>query len=124
MKNSKTWLIIAGISGFAGVSLGAFGAHGLKDVLSAELLKSYNTGVFYHLIHTAAILAIALSSKTEFFKTAFFFLAGIILFSFSLYIYAITQIKLFAIITPLGGVSFLTGWALLIFDGIKTVKKR
>ncbi|MBT8378389.1 MAG: DUF423 domain-containing protein [Ignavibacteria bacterium] len=124
MKNNKTWIIIAGFSGFLGVALGAFGAHGLKDVLSSEMLETYKTGVFYHLIHAVAMLAIALSSKREFIKAAFFFFAGIVLFSFSLYIYSYTQVKVFAIVTPFGGVSFLIGWAFLIFEGIKRDKKK
>ncbi len=122
MKNSKIWVIIAGILGLAGVALGAFGAHGLKDILSAEMLGNYKTGIFYQLVHSVVILAIALSSKKEFLKSALFFFIGIILFSFSLYIYSYTQIKLFAIITPFGGVSFLIGWILLIFEGIRAVK--
>ena len=124
MKSTKILIIIAGLSGITGVALGAFGAHGLKDVLSPESLETYNTGVFYHLIHTIAILAIAFSSTQEFVKAAFSFLIGIILFSFSLYVYSYTELKLFAIITPFGGISFLIGWVLLIFEGIKSVKAR
>lgn len=122
MNNSKTWVIIAGFLGFVGVALGAFGAHGLKDMLSVEMLETYKTGIFYHLIHTVAILTIAFSSKDAFYKSAFFFLIGIILFSFSLYLYASTQVRLFAFITPVGGVSFLIGWAFLIFEGFKAFK--
>ena len=124
MNNTKTWIIICGFLGFAGVALGAFGAHGLTDVLSAEMLETFRTGIFYHLMHTVVIIAIVFSAKAAMHKSAFFFLAGIILFSFSLYLYSYTQIKLFAIITPFGGVSFLTGWVLLIFEGIRGVKNR
>jgi uncharacterized membrane protein YgdD (TMEM256/DUF423 family) len=122
MNISKTWIIICGFLGFAGVALGAFGAHGLKGVLSAEMLETYKTGIFYHLIHTVVITAIVFSSKAVMHKSALFFLTGVILFSFSLYIYSYTQIKLFAIITPFGGVSFLIGWILLIFEGVRAVK--
>jgi uncharacterized membrane protein YgdD (TMEM256/DUF423 family) len=124
MKNNKTWIIIAGFLGFAGVALGAFGAHRLKDVLSEEMIEIYKTGIFYHLVHTVVILAIAFYSKISFYKSAVFFLIGIILFSFSLYAYANTQIRLFALITPIGGVSFLMGWAFLIFEGFRTVKNK
>jgi uncharacterized membrane protein YgdD (TMEM256/DUF423 family) len=124
MKDIKTWIIIGGFLGFAGVALGAFGAHGLKDVLSTEMLETYKTGIFYHLVHSVVIIAIVFSSKVAMHRSAFFFLTGIILFSFSLYIYSYTQVKLFAIITPFGGVSFLIGWALLIFEGVKGVKNR
>jgi len=124
MNNIKTWIIICGFLGFAGVALGAFGAHGLKDVLSADMLDTYKTGIFYHLVHTVVIIVIVFSSKVAMQKSAFFFLTGIILFSFSLYLYSFTQVKLFAIITPFGGVSFLIGWVLLIFEGVKGVKNR
>jgi uncharacterized membrane protein YgdD (TMEM256/DUF423 family) len=124
MKDIKTWIIISGFLGFAGVALGAFGAHGLKDVLSAEMLDTYKTGIFYHLVHTVVIIAIVFSTKVAMQKSVFFFLTGIILFSFSLYLYSYTQVKLFAIITPFGGVSFLIGWVLLIFERVKGVKNR
>lgn len=124
MKSTKLWIIIAGAAGFTGVAIGAFGAHGLRNILSPESAKIYETGVIYHLIHAAAILAIALSGSTKFFKSALFFLIGIILFSFSLYLYAITQITGFAIITPFGGLSFLIGWLFLIIDGLKKENKQ
>jgi uncharacterized membrane protein YgdD (TMEM256/DUF423 family) len=122
MNNKKSWLIISGVAGFSGVALGAFGAHGLKDLLLPEMLENYRTGVFYHLIHAAVIAAIGISSSSRFYKAAFFFLAGIILFSFSLYVYAGSQLLLFAFITPIGGISFLIGWALLVYEGVKTIK--
>ena len=83
MKDIKTWIIIGGFLGFTGVLLGAFGAHGLKDVLSIEMLETYKTGIFYHLVHSLVIIAIVFSSKVIMHKSAFFFLTGIILFSFS-----------------------------------------
>jgi len=123
MKNTKVWIIIAGLAGFTGVTIGAFGAHGLKNIVSPESMEIYKTGVMYHLIHAVAILAIAICGNTKFFKSALFFLIGIILFSFSLYLYAVTQVIGFAIITPFGGVSFLVGWFLLIIEGWKNSKQ-
>lgn len=116
------WILIGGIFGFLGVALGAFGAHGLKDVLSPELLEVFRTGVFYQLIHTAAILTIGLTGITKFYRAALFFSFGIILFSFSLYLYTTTGIKQLAMITPFGGVSFLIGWLLVILSGISFIK--
>ena len=115
----KSKIIIAGTAGFIGVALGAFGAHGLKNSLTVEMLEIYKTGILYHLIHSVALLAIALFDKKEFSKAFYFILAGILLFSFSLYFYSITAVKIFALITPIGGVSFLIGWALIIWNGIK-----
>lgn len=98
-----------------GVGLGAFGAHGLKSVISPDMMDVYKTGVLYHLIHSIVILGIGFYGKEQLNKAAYFFLAGIILFSFSLYLLAITSITAFGFITPFGGVSFLIGWGMLIF---------
>jgi uncharacterized membrane protein YgdD (TMEM256/DUF423 family) len=119
MKDNKFWLIISGISGFLAVAFGAFGAHGLKSALSPEMMDLYKTGVLYHLIHSAVLLAISLKEDKRFYRSAFFFLAGIILFSFSLYLYALSGITAFAIITPFGGISLLIGWLLIIVRALK-----
>ena len=116
MKNY--WIITGGVSGFLAVALGAFGAHGLKDTLSPEMLEIFKTGVFYHLLHSIVIFVIGITGNRKFFKSALMFAIGIILFSFSLYLYSVTSIKTFAIITPLGGVSFLIGWLMVIISGI------
>lgn len=115
----KQLIIIAGISGFLAVALGAFGAHGLKNLLSGSMLETYKTGVLYHLIHSAVLAAIALSAADKLKKSFYFFAAGIILFSFSLYLYTITGISWLAMVTPFGGVSFLIGWIFLIVEGVK-----
>lgn len=120
MIDNKPLIIVSGISGFLAVSLGAFGAHILKDKISAELLSAFQTGILYHLIHTVVVLVIAINADNRFFKAAIFMITGIVLFSFSLYIYSITQIKLFVMITPLGGISFLAGWLMIIIEGMKT----
>lgn len=120
MKNY--WILIGGIFGFLGVALGAFGAHGLKNTLTPEMLEIFKTGVLYQLIHTAAILAVGLSGNKKLFKAALFFSIGIVLFSFSLYIYSVTGIKSLAMITPVGGVSFLIGWLIVIISGISYLK--
>ena len=100
--------------GFLGVALGAFGAHGLKSVIGPDLMDTYKTGVLYHLIHSVVILGIGLSKNQVLGKAAIFFLAGIILFSFSLYLLAITSISAFGFVTPFGGVCFLIGWGMLV----------
>ena len=115
----KKWVIIGGISGFLAVALGAFGAHGLKSQLSPEMLEIYKTGVFYQLIHSVVGLVLGLSAREKFNKSAIFFSIGILLFSFSLYLYSVTALMFFAYITPFGGVSLLTGWALVVYAGVK-----
>jgi uncharacterized membrane protein YgdD (TMEM256/DUF423 family) len=119
MNNQKIWIAAAGLIGFSGVALGAFGAHRLGDQISIEMLSIYKTGVLYHLIHSVAILAIAFYGNKLFYKSALMFVIGIILFSFSLYIYAQTSNTTFAMITPVGGIFLLIGWALIIFEGLK-----
>lgn len=119
---NKNWLIIAGISGFSGVALGAFGAHGFKDTLSPEMLEIYKTGVLYQLIHSVVLLALAHGAANKLEISKWFFLAGIILFSFSLYMYAVTENTFFALITPVGGVCFLIGWLYLVWTGLKKQK--
>ena len=107
--------------GFLGVAIGAFGAHGLKNILSPEMTSIFKTGVEYHLIHAVVLFAIALSGIHEFVKSFYFILAGIILFSFSLYCYSTTGILFFAMITPVGGISFLIGWLLI---GVSAFRKK
>ena len=119
MNDKKLWIIISAVSGFTTVAIGAFGAHGLREKLSAEMLEVYKTGVLYQFIHTIVLLILAL---TDFIKTktaSIFFQIGIILFSFSLYIYSTSGIKFFAMITPVGGVCFLLGWLWLIVEAFR-----
>jgi uncharacterized membrane protein YgdD (TMEM256/DUF423 family) len=116
----KKWVIIGGVSGFLAVALGAFGVHGLKSQFSPEMLEIYKTGVFYQLIHSVVVLVLGLSAREKFNKSAIFFSIGILLFSFSLYLYSVTAVMLFAFITPFGGVSLLTGWALVVHAGLKS----
>ena len=116
---NKNHIIFSALIGALGVALGAFGAHGLKSILSPEMLKTYNTGILYHLIHSVVLLAISLNTKYNLSKSFYFFLIGIILFSFSLYTYTVTGITAFAMITPFGGVSLIIGWILIIYSVIK-----
>jgi uncharacterized membrane protein YgdD (TMEM256/DUF423 family) len=119
MTNRKSIIVAAGIFGFLGVALGAFGAHWLKEVITYQMMEVYQTGILYHLIHTAVLLAISTHSNKLSLASVFFGL-GIILFSFSLYIYAITGIHALVFITPLGGMSFLAGWILVIYSALRT----
>ncbi len=118
--NIKIQLITAGIFGFLGVAIGAFGAHGFKDtLLELGTPDSFKTGVEYHLIHAVVLLAIAISGRYEFVTAYLFILIGIILFSFSLYFYALLKIKFFVFITPIGSISLLIGWALIVWEAFK-----
>ena len=124
MNDKKFWIIISAVSGFTAVAIGAFGAHGLREKLSTEMLEVYKTGVLYQFIHTIVLLILSL---TNFIKTkiaSIFFLTGIIFFSFSLYLYSTSGIKFFAMITPVGGVCFLIGWLLLIVEAIRVKESK
>ena len=119
MNDKKLWLIISAVSGFTAVAIGAFGAHGLREKLSTEMLEVYKTGVLYQLIHSVVLLALSLNTLIKSQLPSIFILLGIILFSFSLYIYSTSGIRFFAMITPIGGVCFLIGWLLIIYEAIK-----
>ena len=114
---------IGSLFGFLSVALGAFGAHALKAKLTPYLLDIFETGVKYQFYHALAILAVALAvgqwkiSPTP----AYFFIAGIIIFSGSLFLLAFTGIKTFGAITPIGGVMFLIGWSLLAYQTFKNI---
>jgi len=114
---SKTIIMTASIFLALAVAIGAFGAHGLKSQLSAEMLQTYKTGVEYHFYHALGLLLIgvlAISFPSSHLKwSAILLSVGIILFSGSLYVLAISGIKWLGAITPLGGLSFIAGWILL-----------
>ncbi len=119
MNDKKLWIIISAISGFTAVAIGAFGAHGLRETLTPQMLEVYKTGVLYQLIHSVVLLTLSLNTLIKAKLPSIFFLLGIILFSFSLYLYSTSGIQLLAMITPVGGFSFLIGWLLIIYEAIK-----
>ena len=100
------------------MALGAFATHGLKPTLSPDSLAVFETGVRYQMYHALAVIAVGLMLGRMggwLFATAgWLFTAGIVLFSGSLYVLALTGITTFGAITPLGGLAFLAGWACLI----------
>lgn len=122
-NDKKLWLIISAVSGFTAVAIGAFGAHGLREKLSSEMLEVYKTGVLYQLIHTSILFALALNKIIKAKLPSIFFLLGIILFSFSLYLYSTSGVRAFAMITPFGGFCFLIGWLFIIYEAIKLKSK-
>lgn len=112
----RTILAAAGILGATGVALGAFGAHALKARLSPEQLEIYRTGVLYHLIHAVALLALARSSERLRAPaiTASLFAGGVVIFSGSLYVLAVTGVRAWGAVTPFGGLALLGGWSTLL----------
>ena len=101
---------LAALLGFLAVTLGAFGAHGLKDTLALhDAVAIWEKAVFYHFIHAVMLFVLGQRRPVES-GPWLSFLAGIVLFSGSLYLLALTQARWLGAITPLGGVSFLAGW--------------
>ncbi len=100
----KTFLLLGAVAAFLAVILGAFGAHALRGRLSPEMLAVFQTGVQYHVYHALALILV--------------FVAGIVLFSGSLYLLATTGVTVLGAITPIGGLAFLIGWACLAFAAI------
>ena len=120
----KQFIILGAVFGFLAVAFGAFGAHALKSKISAEMLDVYKTGVQYQMYHAPALIVVALLIKSFpdnnlFVLSGWFFVAGIILFSGSLYGLSIGGIKALGPVTPFGGLSFLMGWVLLLVGALK-----
>ncbi len=114
----KSFLFAGALAGFLAVAFGAFGAHALRGRLTPELLAVFETGVRYQMYHALAIFAVGLMMARSggwLFSTAgWLFTAGIVLFSGSLYVLALTGITIFGAITPIGGLLFLAGWGCLL----------
>mgnify|MGYP001300148289 CR=1 FL=1 len=115
----NTIVTIGAIFGFLGVALGAFGAHILKNSFTPEQFDNYRTGILYQLVHAVVLISIGFAGIQKYFKCAYFFTAGIILFSFSLYTYTIFNLKFAAMFAPFGGVSLMIGWIILIIYSLK-----
>lgn len=114
----KPFLLLASLLGALSVALGAFGAHGLDGRLSADLLNTYEIGVRYHVYHALALLGVVAvlirwPEATAAVWAGWLFVVGIVIFSGSLYILALTGIRWLGAITPIGGVAFVVGWLCL-----------
>lgn len=109
---------------FAAVALGAFGAHALRNRVPADLLVTFETGVRYHMYHALGLLACAWAldrwPSPQIGWAGWLFVAGIVLFSGSLYLFALTGARWWGAVTPLGGIAFLAGWLLLAWGIVKT----
>jgi uncharacterized membrane protein YgdD (TMEM256/DUF423 family) len=113
------WISGSMLAGLA-VAAGAFGAHALKTRLTADLLLVFETAVRYQMYHALGLLAVAVAldrwPEAHFQAAGWLLLAGIVLFSGSLYALSLTGIRVLGAITPLGGLCFLAGWALLAWS--------
>ena len=118
----KIGLLTGSIFASLSIILGAFGAHALKDQLSAYSLAIYEKAVLYQMFHSLGILLLtAIAKNMDVLDLSFSiwcFIIGIILFSGSLYILALTNVKWLGMITPIGGMLFIIGWFLVIFKSL------
>ena len=118
----KTFLLIGAVAAFLAVGFGAFGAHGLRGRLSPEMMAVFESAVRYHMYHALALVLVALTLGRMdgwLIRTAgWCFVAGILLFSGSLYALALSGVTILGAITPLGGLAFLAGWACLAFAAV------
>ncbi|MCW8854193.1 MAG: DUF423 domain-containing protein [Gammaproteobacteria bacterium] len=112
---TKLFIIIGSINCLLAVALGAFGAHGLKSIITPQALQTYTTGVEYHFFHALGLLAIGiiLRDYPQAIMAGWLMVAGIILFSGSLYALSLTGIKPLGMITPFGGLCFMLAWGWL-----------
>lgn len=119
----ERWLVLGAVNAFLAVAAGAFGAHALKARLAPDLLAIFDTAARYHLSHALALLAVGFLAQHRpgplVDAAGWSLLAGIALFSGSLYVLALTGTRWLGAVTPLGGVAFLAGWVLFALAAMK-----
>lgn len=125
----RRFIALGALFGLTGVAAGAFGAHGLRDHLSADMMAVYRTAVDYQLWHTAALLAVGLLATRGVPARALTaagvsFTAGIVVFSGTLYALSLSGVRWLGAITPIGGVCLIVGWALLGWWALRPAKAR
>lgn len=121
---AKLFLILGGVNAALVVLLGAFGAHALKERLPVEALAVYQTGVHYHLFHALGLIAVGLVATqipaSAYLKwSGWLMLAGIVLFSGSLYVLSVSGLRWMGMVTPFGGFAFILSWTLFVIAVLK-----
>lgn len=125
----KKLLVIGSILGASAVILGAFGAHALKTILAESQLESYQTGVHYQIIHAIVIIIIGilyhLTKNRNFITAANLMFAGVMFFSFSIYLLSLRdflgmpQLSFLGPVTPIGGTLMIIGWIIILINAVK-----
>ena len=126
MVTLKIAFLFAAFAGALGVVLGAFGAHALRGSIEPRLIETFQTAVQYQLIHALALLLVSLTmgwlgQSLSLEISAYAFMAGIILFSGSLYGLVLTEMKWLGPVTPLGGLCLIVGWLALLIGGFRQI---
>lgn len=115
MNRNEGAFKVAAAFGFFAVVLGAFGSHGLKDILLQNgMTETWKTASLYHLVHSVVLLWLAWAGINQ--RAFWCFVAGIVIFSGSLYLMSVTGIRWLGAVTPVGGLALLSGWLLLFFQ--------
>jgi len=113
----RWWLLIASIAGFLGVAGGAFGAHGLRGRISDAMLANFETGTRYLLVHAVALLVVGVLSSRQgappLTAVGWCFSVGMLIFTGTLWILALTNMRWLGAVTPVGGTALIAGWVLL-----------
>lgn len=121
--NERILVVVGAVNMFIAVCCGAFGAHGLKKILSEDLLAVWHTAVTYQVMHALGMIAVALLMPkfggAGLTWAGNLMLAGIVIFSGSLYLLALTGTRILGAITPIGGVAFLVAWVLVAWAAYK-----
>jgi uncharacterized membrane protein YgdD (TMEM256/DUF423 family) len=125
MSITKLFLALGSLNAMLAVILGAFGAHGLKSRLTIDLLTTFNTGVQYHFYHALGLIVVGLIAMhlpvTALLKwSGWLMFAGIIIFSGSLYVLSIFNMRWLGMVTPVGGLAFIIAWLTLVMAIIKS----
>ncbi len=122
----RHFVVLGAINGFLAVAFGAFAAHALKDMISTGLLEVFRTGVEYQALHALALLAVGLLGRDGLSRAlnlaGWAFATGILLFSGSLYLLALTDIRWLGAVTPFGGTAFLMGWGALAWHAARNTR--
>jgi uncharacterized membrane protein YgdD (TMEM256/DUF423 family) len=119
------WIAAGAVLMALAVGMGAFGAHALKGRLDDYSLSVYEKAVFYHFVHALGILMVALLARTNAVtpageaRVAWLLFLGVIVFSGSLYALALTGMRVLGAITPIGGLAFIAGWILLVYEAVR-----
>ena len=123
--SAKLFLAIGAVAMLAAVALGAFGAHALKSRIAPDLLAVYHTGVEYHFYHALGLLIVGLAAQhlpdSNWLRASgCLMLAGILIFSGSLYLLALTGVRAFGAVTPIGGIAFMLAWMMFAVAVVKS----
>jgi uncharacterized membrane protein YgdD (TMEM256/DUF423 family) len=123
----SVFLLLGALSALTSVGMGAFGAHGLKTVISPEMLAVYQTGVTYQMWHALGLIGVALIQQQApdsklLHWAGWLMFAGILLFSGSLYLLVLLNLNWLGMIAPIGGISFLTAWLLIAVFAAKNIR--